>query len=49
MDGVQRIIRIGTEEWTRPYETAAWSAVSNAPAVVTGPDQVDGSCVMPSR
>jgi outer membrane lipoprotein-sorting protein len=41
-DGTQQIVRIGAEEWTRPNETTNWSAVSNAPAVVTGPDQVDG-------
>jgi hypothetical protein len=41
-DGTQQIVRIGLEEWTRPNETVGWSAVSNAPAVVTGADQVDG-------
>jgi hypothetical protein len=41
-DGTQQIVRIGPEQWTRPNETVGWSPVSNAPAVVTGPDQVDG-------
>jgi hypothetical protein len=41
-DGTQQIVRIGAEEWTRPNETVGWSPVSNAPAVVTGADQVDG-------
>ena len=48
-DGAQQIIRIGTEEWTRPNETAGWRAVPNAPAVVTGPDQVVGILRLPSR
>ncbi len=41
-DGTQQIVRLGPEEWTRPNETVGWTVVSNAPAVVTGPDQVDG-------
>jgi hypothetical protein len=41
-DGTQYIVRIGKEQWTRPTESAAWTAVQNAPAVSVGPDQAAG-------